>query len=175
MFEISTDWELLKFKHEVLGQTLEDLARENNISLPVLKFNAKDWKQLPLVEGNQISFAEITSLEDIIDKLGDKTSAQTEAFQILKQRFLGPKYIELETVLLHKSIEMAREATDAKVLRSIASILNDLMEHNPLLTSRDRGDDSAFTKKEWKVTFVDVVKEQAKQNKPEEEQHEESS
>jgi hypothetical protein len=165
MFEANTDWELIKFKHEVLGQSLEDLARESNVSLPVLKFNAKDWKQIPLALENQISFEGISSLEDIINKLGDKTSAQTEAFQVLKQRFLGPKYIELETVLLHKTIEMAQSATDAKTLRSIASILGDLLDHNPLLSSRDRSDDNEFGSKEWKVTFVDTTKEKPSEEK----------
>lgn len=165
MFELNTDWELLKFKHEILGQSLEELAKDHSLSLPVLKFNAKDWKQVPLAMENTISFEGITSLEDVISKLGDKASAQTEAFQILKQRFLGPKYIELETVLLHKTIELASGVTSqdpgaAKTLRSLASILGDLLDHNPLLSSRDRND-SEFGggAKEWKVTFVDAVKE----------------
>ena len=96
MQEASTNWELLKFKHEVLGFSIEQLAEEHSLSLPVLKYNSQSWKQLPLAEGNQLDLEGLTSLEDILHKLGTKTSSQTKAFAILKQKFLGPKYVELE-------------------------------------------------------------------------------
>ena len=154
-----TNWELLKFKHEVLGSSLQDLAQEHNVSFPVLEFNAKDWKQIPLASKEPMDLKEITSIEDILTKLGSETSSQTKAFAILKQKFLGPKYVELETTLLHKAIEMAdslkaNDPRGAATLRSLATVLSDLLERNPLLTAGDVEDTSVA--KEWKITVVDA-------------------
>jgi hypothetical protein len=158
-----TNWELLKFKYEVLGASIEDLAREHNVSEPVLKFNSQTWKKLPLALEKPLDLEGITSLEDILTKLGSETSSHTKAFAILKQKFLGPKYVELETVLLHKAIEMASnlsssDSRSAQTLRSLATVLGDLLERNPLLMPGDSLSEGDGTK-EWKITFVDASKE----------------
>lgn len=158
-----TNWELLKFKYEVLGCSIEDIAQEHSLSLPVLKFNSQTWKKLPLAREEPLDLEGLTSLEDILIKLGNETSSQTKAFAILKQKFLGPKYVELETVLLHKAIEMATELKSsdprsAATLRSLATVLGDLLVRNPLLTPGDEAEGGAAT--EWKVTFVDANKEE---------------
>jgi len=157
-----TNWELLKFKYEVLGISLEDLAAEHSISMPVLKFNSQNWKQFPLASKQPLDLENLTSLEDILLKLGSETASQTKAFGILKQKFLGPKYIELETVLLHKAIEMAGalssdDARSAATLRSLATVLHDLLEQNPLLTPGDKIEDDGDAT-EWKITIVDASK-----------------
>jgi hypothetical protein len=162
-----TNWELLKFKHEVLGVSIETLALENQVSLPVLQFNSKDWKQIPLASKEPLDLKDVTSLEDILLKLGSETSSQTKAFAILKQKFLGPKYVELETVLLHKAIEMASEIKGndprgAQTLRSLATVLSDLISHNPLLIVGENEED-ASTAREWKVTFVDATDKEKKE------------
>lgn len=155
---METNWDLLKFKYEVLGISVEDLAQEHSLSPPLLKFNSKDWKQIPLASQIPLDLEGLTSLEDVLVKLGSETSSQTKAFAILKQKFLGPKYVELETVLLHKAIEMAGELKSsdpraANILRSVASVLSDLLTHNPLLApDNELLDDST---KEWKITVVD--------------------
>ena len=159
-----TNWELLKFKYEVLGTSIVDLAREHSVSEPVLKFNSQNWKQLPLASEKPLDLKGITSLEDILTKLGSETSSHTKAFAILKQKFLGPKYVELETVLLHKAIEMATEIKSsdprsAQTLRSLATVLGDLLERNPLLTPGEGQSDSDVSR-EWKITFVDTKKEE---------------
>ena len=163
---LDTNWDLLKFKHEVLGSSIEALAHEHQVSLPVLQFNSKDWKQIPLASKELLDLKDITSLEDILLKLGSETSSQTKAFAILKQKFLGPKYVELETVLLHKAIEMAQEIKSndpraAQTLRSLATVLSDLIAHNPLLTTGDESDTDTLSR-EWKVTFVDATEKEGK-------------
>jgi len=155
-----TNWDLLKFKHEVLGVSLPNLAAEHRVSLPVLEFNAKNWKQIPLAAKEPMDLKDVTSIEDILSKLGSETASQTKAFAILKQKFLGPKYVELETVLLHKAIEMASEIKSsdprgANTLRSLATILNDLLNQNPLLTAGSE-DEHEGASREWKITVVDA-------------------
>ncbi len=158
-----TNWELVKFKYEVLGVAIADLAQEHNISLPVLEYNSKDWIQIPLARKEPLDLKDITSIEDVLMKLGNETASQTRAFAVLKQKFLGPKYVELETVILHKAIEMAAELKGsdprgAATLRSLTTVLSDLLAQNPLLGSAVEegiGEGS----KEWKITFVDATKE----------------
>ena len=157
----NTNWELLKFKYEVLGVSLADLAVEHKVSEPVLKFNSQTWKMIPLASKGSMGLEDVKSIEDVLVKLGNETASQTKAFAVLKQKFLGPKYVELETVLLHKAIEMASELKSndpraANTLRSLATILGDLLAQNPLLGS---GLDELDTgeAKEWKVTFVDAT------------------
>ena len=84
-----TNWDLVKFKYEVLGITLEQLAAEYSESLAVLKFNSQTWKQIPLAKQEQINLEDISSLEDVLERLGDETATQTKAFSVLKQKFLG--------------------------------------------------------------------------------------
>ena len=156
-----TNWDLLKFKYEVLGYSLADLTAEHQVSEPVLKFNSQSWKQIPLASKGPLDLEGLTSLEDVLVKLGSETASQTKAFAILKQKFLGPKYVELETVLLHKAIEMAGEIKGndpraAQTLRSLATVLSDLLQQNPLLGSMLE-DGLGMGSKEWKITFVDAT------------------
>jgi hypothetical protein len=158
-----TNWELIQFKHEVLGYSLEELAREHSLSLPVLNFNAKDWKQLPLAK-EKLSLQDISSFEEIIEKLGDQTESHTKAFTILKQKFLGPKYVELETVLLHKAIKLALNINESdplgsRTLQSLTNVLSNLLSHNPLVSGvTDQNEGGFGTQREWKITVVDSKK-----------------
>ena len=160
-----TNWELVQFKYEILGYSLNDLAKEHSISLPVLEFNAKNWKQIPLATLEKpLSLDDISSLDDILIKLGDQTATRAKAFAILKQKFLGPKYVELETVLLHKAIIMASQIKDndplgARTLRTLATVLSDLLQQNPLLRPGDSEELSEAIGREWKVTVVKADKE----------------
>ena len=157
------NWELLKFKYEVLGVSIEDLASEHSVSGPVLKFNSQDCNQLSLASQQPLDLKDLTSLEDILLKLGSETASQTKAFGILKQKFLGPKYVELETVLLHKAIEMANalkseDPRGAATLRSLSTVLHDLLEQNPLLTPGEKTEDEKEAT-EWKITIVEAKEE----------------
>ena len=158
-----TNWELLKFKYEVLGTDLDQLAEEHKVSPAVLKYNAKDWKQIPLASKEPLSLNDVKSLEDVLSKLGEETAAHTKAFAILKQKFLGPKYVELETVLLHKAIEMAQELNSqdprgAATLKNLANILSELLAKNPLLTTNHEEELGENANREWKITVVDSRK-----------------
>jgi hypothetical protein len=157
-----TNWDLLKFKYEVLGVPLTEIATDANVSEAVLNFNSKDWVQLPLEELKGLELKEMKSLDDILTKLGDRTAAQTKVFSILKQKFLGPKYVELETILLHKAIEIASsiDGSDAKAastLDRLASLLTELIDQNPSLTSEGSGEGKPDGK--WEITFVETKKE----------------
>lgn len=161
-----TNWELIKLKYEFLGFSLEDLAHEHSISSAVLEYNSKDWNQISL-EQDEIDMSDIKSLDDVLEKLSTQTINQTQAFQILKQKFLGSKYIELETVLLQKAISLAANLKDddprsASTLKSLTDTLVNLLSQNPLLKSGEAV--SRDGDKVWEVRFVD-----AKPKKPEKE------
>jgi hypothetical protein len=157
-----TNWELIQFKHEVLGYSLEELAREHSLSMPVLNFNAQQWKQIPLAK-EKLDLEDIASFEEILSKLGEHTERQSRAFSILKQKFLGPKYVELETVLLHKAIGYANnmnlnDPVGARTLQSLVNVLSDLLKHNPLVGGRvEEGE--LTESREWRIIVEDKQKE----------------
>jgi len=153
------NWELVKFKYEMLGYSLEDLAREHSLSTAVLEYSSKDWKQISLEQDASIDMENIESIEDVLTKLNSQVINQTQAFQILKQKFLGSKYIELEMILLHKTISIASSISDtdiksAATLRTLTEVLMNLIDQNPLLKSIEAP--AKEEDKTWKIEFVDA-------------------
>ena len=153
------NWNLVQFKYEMLGYSLEDLAREHNISAAVLAYNAKSWKQISLEQNASIDMENIKSIEDVLTKLNSQVINQTQAFQILKQKFLGSKYIELETILLQKTISVASSIPDndvkaASILKSLTETLTNLINQNPLLKT-ENFDNNEEEDKVWEVRFVE--------------------
>jgi hypothetical protein len=155
-----TNWDLIKFKYEFLGASLEDLAAEHSISLTVLQYNSKNWKQISLEQGSPVDLDSIKSIEDVLVMLSKQTVNQTQAFLIIKQKFLGPKFMELETILLHKAILLASNINDkdlraASTLKSLTEVLVNLIGQNPLLKSGESlgGGDG---EKVWEIRIVDV-------------------
>ena len=159
------NWSLIKFKYEFLGFSLEDLAAEHSISSAVLQYNSKDWKQISLEQEELVDLEGIKSIEDVLVKLSKQTTNQTQAFLILKQKFLGPKFMELETVLLHKAILLASNVNEkdpraASTLKSLTEVLVSLIGQNPLLKSGESvgGGDG---EKVWEVRIVENKEEKA--------------
>lgn len=157
------NWDLVQFKYEFLGASLEDLAFEYSISAAVLKYNSKNWKQISLVQDEFIDMKDVKSLDDVLKKLSIQTLNQTQALQILKQKFLGPKYIEFETILLHKAISIAsniseKDQRSASILKSLTETLVNLVNQNPLLKSEEIEDGSGD--KIWEVRVVDAKSEE---------------
>ena len=154
------NWDMVQFKYEFLGFSLADLAVEHGISLTVLNYNAKDWNQIELDQTDLVDIGEIKSIDDVLDKLGKQTINQTQAFSIIKQKFLGPKFIELETILLHKAISIAsnldeRDSRSANTLRNLVEVLTGLLAQNPLLgpkESTDGGDGD----KVWEIKIINA-------------------
>ena len=151
------NWDLVQFKYEFLGFSLASLAVEHSISTAVLDYNAKNWKQISLEQDDLIDIDEIKSIDDILGKLSKQTVSQTQAFSILKQKYLGPKFIELETILLHKAISIASNLKEndkgsANVLKNLVDVLTSLIDQNPMLNPDDveEGDGD----KVWEVRVI---------------------
>ena len=152
------NWDMVQFKYEFLGFSLSDLVAEHNISSAVLNYNAKGWNQVELDQTDLIDMDEIKSISDILDKLGKQTVNQTQAFSIIKQKFLGPKFIELETILLHKAISIAsnldeKDNRSANTLRNLVEVLTSLLAQNPLLGSKESPDEGDGDKV-WEIQII---------------------
>jgi hypothetical protein len=162
-----TNWELVKFKYEFLGFSLEDLAREHDISTAVLEYSSKNWSQVSLGQDDLVGMEDIKSIDDVLKKLSKQTINQSQAFQILKQKFLGSKYIELETTLLHKAVQIATNLDEkdyraASTLKSLTETLVNLINQNPLLKSWESGDDES-SDKVWEVRVVSAKPDKGKE------------
>jgi len=154
-----TNWELIQFKYEFLGFSLKDLAREHSISLAVLEYNSKDWKPISLEQCDPVNMDSIKSIDDVLDKLSTQTLNQTQALSILKQKFLGSKYVEFETILLFKAIAIAsnlaeNETKSATTLRALTDILVNLLGQNPLLQSGEIANREGD--KVWEIKIVEA-------------------
>lgn len=143
-----TNWEILKFKYEVLGVSLEALSLDTKISLPILRHNAKegDWNKLPLAEDPESS---ITQANDV-----------SKLYSALKQKALSSKYIELEMVLLFKAVELANNletenSSNVLILKNLTEILTNLLANNPSL--RPELPDTSSTLKvpqSWEINII---------------------
>jgi hypothetical protein len=154
-----TNWDLIKFKYELLGASLEDLAAEHSVSLAVLQYNSKNWHQISLGQNDLVDIKDVNSIDDVLVKLSKQTLNQTQAFLILKQKFLGPKMMELENILLCKAISLASNINDkdpraASTLKSITEVLINLIGQNPLLKSGENL--SGEGDKVWEIRIVDA-------------------
>lgn len=154
-----TNWELIQFKYEFLGSSLEDLAREHSVSPTVLKYNSQNWNQISLEQSDPVDMKEVKSIDDVIAKLNTQVINQAQAFQIIKQKFLGPKYMELETALLYKAISIASNIDEddpraATVLKSLTDTLINLLSQNPLLKSGELGGGDGD--KVWEIKIVEA-------------------
>lgn len=153
---VETNWDLLKFKYEVLEYTLEHLATESGLSIPLLEHAAQEWEQVPLEERKANTDLEGDIRSDVVE--------QSRIFSLLKQKFLNPKYIELETTLLHKAIEAAGNIDtsspgSAKTIQMLTSTLSDLLTEQRALL----GDPSAGSEtKTWEINIVDSGTENGK-------------
>ena len=153
------NWDLVQFKYEFLGFSLDDLAREHSISKAVLDYNSKDWKAVSLEQDLSFDMSEIKTIEDILTKLNNQVINQTQAFLILKQKFLSPKFIELETTILHKAISIInlldeKDSRSAKTLKELTEVLVGLLNQNPMLKSG--GMPEGEGDKIWEVRVVEA-------------------
>ena len=165
------NWDLVQFKYEFLGFSLASLAIEHCISTAVLDYNAKNWKQISLEQDDLIDISEIKSIDDVLNKLSKQTVSQTQAFSILKQKYLGPKFIELETILLHKAISIASNLKEndkgsASTLKHLVDVLTSLIDRNPMLNPDDVEDGDGD--KTWEIKVIHSTEPRDEQNPKEE-------
>lgn len=143
----TTNWDILKFKYEVMGISLEAISMDTGLSLPLVQRNARDWKQLSLVE------------DDGNVAMSDAERA-AKLHSVLKQSHLGPKYVELEMILLYKAIEIANNVNDSAdnqnvlVLKNLTDVLSNLLAQNPSLASSARDGADTPVDKKWEINII---------------------
>lgn len=144
----STNWDILKFKYEVLGQSLEAISMDTGLSLPLLRNNAKNWKQLSLVE-------------DDGNKAMSTAERSSRIHSVLKQNMLGPKYAELEMILLYKAIELANGLSDSPdnvnviALKNLTEVLSNLLANNPALAPKRQDEPGGFiSDNKWEINII---------------------
>ena len=152
----NTDWKLVQFQYEALDYSLEQLSEEHDLSLPLLKYAAKDgnWTQIPL-----------PSLEDSSpDEITANTKQRQAIINSLAQRFVGPKISSLGCILLNKTIKMANlvdptNARSANTLKTLTSIYEQLkVSYFP-----DTNDIESVGEHKWEIEIVEPKNETASQ------------
>lgn len=162
----ATNWELIKFRYEVRGESLSSLAKTFGVSEDVVKFNAKKWKQVPFIKEAQLTFKDAKNLEDVMGILERAVRNDARVAVLIKQKFLTSKYIELETLILEKlgvlleSVEDTQDAqAAAATLKSLSSTFAELLSKNrhletmPVIDAESDGIDRT-----WNVEVTHVKK-----------------
>jgi len=155
------DWNLLKFEFEVLGKSLEELADSYEINASIMAYQAKDWKQSPASIRESLQFTKLDSITELSEEIASQVKNEAEIISLIKQKFLLPKYVQLENILLEKSIALASslESTttgSASAIRTLTSTLMDLLKNNPILAPKEEEDTPHEGTRDWTVTFVDA-------------------
>lgn len=153
---IEQNWGLLKFKYEVLGISTEALSADHNIPLALLEHMSEQWKRLPLESLNEVPLEDMKSFDEIVEKLKSNTISQVQAFNLLKDRFLSSKYIELESLIVMKAVELTTsisgtDKTAADMLRTLTSVFTSMKSVQPAEDTEGFGGGST----KWEVTVVD--------------------
>jgi hypothetical protein len=168
---METNWDLIKFQYEVLGESLEDLAAVHEVSPAVLKFNAESWKPIPLAQQKALQFPDLSSLEEITKEMAKQVREHARTASLLKQKFLGPKYIALEAMLLTQATTILsnidpKDPRSANSVKTITSVLKELLEQNSILhVSSEKEDFEAGTgPTKWEISFVTPEGEHAEES-----------
>jgi hypothetical protein len=155
------NWDMVKFEFEVLGATLEDLEEKYEVAPALMKYNARNWAPCPATKQKELAFTKLEDIETLTDEIASQVKQESEIVSLVKQKFLLPKYVHLEQILLEKTITLATslEATDrasANAIKTLASVLRDLLAHNPILAPQETELTKSDEPMEWKVTYVDA-------------------
>ena len=155
------NWDLLKFEYEINGSSLEELQEYYNISSAVMAYQAKDWKAIPAAKQSALKFPDLEDLTSLTDQVVSQVRQESETRNTIKQKFLLPKYIQLEHILVTKCIKIAssleEDRASSSAVKTIAEVLKSLLSLNPILAPGEQIDtQSGDGAKEWKITFVDA-------------------
>lgn len=132
---VNVDWGLLQLQYEILGVSVEELAKEYGLAPRVISYAADErgWKRNSLAVSSQDypSNTSDSSDQSIADLIADKQKLLTT----VKRATLLPQYIALEAALLGKCLKLVNhladdDPTNAKPLKEISEIYSSL-KHGP--------------------------------------------
>lgn len=138
----SVDWNLLKFQYEVLGFTIDQLAKENpSTTAGLIQDAAKEqrWEA-----GSIDTLVPVIQNEDnnknSLEQFTEAAKAQLIGSNLMKQKHLFPEFAKCEAILLSKisqaaiSLDMNDEKAYTKISNLVKS-LQGLLAHNQFLTT----------------------------------------
>lgn len=119
------DWDLLQLQYEVLGESVENICKEHDVSTGLLKqaITEKGWKSKKPIATTEF-------VEDI--------EQYTTYVSACRQKLTAPLYTKIEYLILQKSIKIVKniEEDDTKAstkLKALAGTLESLLKHNDIL------------------------------------------
>jgi len=154
------DWNLLKFEYEINGASLEELQDFYGISSAVMTYQARDWTPVPASKQSSLKFTNLEDITSLTDEVVAQVRHESETRNTIKQKFLLPKYIQLEHILISKCIKLAasleEDRASASAVKTLSEVLKSLLSLNPILAPGEQIDSVPTDAKEWKITFVDA-------------------
>lgn len=127
------DWKNIRLQYELLDQSVEDLAEENNIPVSRIKYaiEQEKWTRTPIADAVN-DWSTIKGLDLLSDEALGDIQNRIHILNLLKTQALNPRYIALEAALLSKATELintidSSQPTAPAQLKSLAEIFETLV------------------------------------------------
>ena len=119
------DWDLLQLQYEVLGETIEAICKEHDLSIGLLNqaIAEKGWKA-----------KEAIATPNFVDDVEQYTTY----ISAHRQKLTAPLYTKIEYLILLKSIKVVKAIGEDDIkaptmLKALAGTLESLLKHNDIL------------------------------------------
>jgi len=124
---VELDWGLLKIQHEVFGSSFEQLAKEYNTTVHMIKYAAEEqgWKQLPIAQAAR-DWQDVGVVDEVTDELMDEVQRRLTILDTVKRAAISPRYHIIEAAILGKVEQIV--ATMDSTLPTAAAQLKVLTE-----------------------------------------------
>ncbi len=163
------NWDLLKFKYEILGVGLPEIQAEYEISDSLMQYNSRNWHVVPASQRKSIKFTSIEDITSLTSDIAEQVRNEAEIISLVKQKFLFPKYVELEHILLTKAIAIANnmpeETTSAGTISLLQGVLYEMLRHNPII-NMDTEESTVVAAQKVEVTVVNAKNTSATETTP---------
>ena len=138
------NWNIVKFQYEMLGYTLIELMAEYDVSESVMKYQSRNWVQLPVSQREELNFIRTGDIDELTEDVVRQVRNETNLISLAKQKELFPLYVKLEHILLAKSVAIAQglpeDSSSISAIGNLLGTLHKLIEKNPIINPQpERG------------------------------------
>lgn len=138
--EAMTDWKLVKMHYEVLGQTVQELSHNHNISPALINaaIEREGWNRHQVVNGVK----HWTQGDHTDDELMSDVKSKAQIMELLRTAEMSPSLYLAETLLLSKITEIVNgiDAADPEASKQIKNLVECVKElHPPVKTEENNG------------------------------------
>lgn len=135
-----TDWKLVRMHYEVLGETVQELAKSHNISSNLINaaLKSEQWERHPIVK----SVKHWTKSNRDEEGFQDDIKSKADIMALLRAANRSPDLFRVESILLSKIESICGEIKDddPDASRQMKNLVECIKELQPVPVKGDGGD-----------------------------------